>query len=71
MEIYRVETTIAEDGSLAIRGLPFAAGEKVEVTIRNQAATPIAATKYPLRGQPLEYRDPFESAVNGDWDALK
>jgi hypothetical protein len=71
VEIYRIEATIAEDGSLAIRGLPFAAGEKVEVTIRNQAAAPTAAEKYPLRGQPLEYHDPFASAANGDWDALK
>ncbi len=69
MEIYRVETTIAEDGTLAIRGLPFAAGEKVEVTIRNQAAPP-TAEKYPLRGQPLQYSDPFASAANGDWDAM-
>ena len=70
MEIYRIETTIAEDGSLAIRGLPFAAGEKVEVTIRNQAG-PTPAEKYPLRGLPLEYRDPFATAANGDWDASK
>ena len=70
MEIYRIETTITEDGSLAIRGLPFAAGEKVEVTIRNQPA-PASRAKYPLRGQPLEYRDPFASAADGDWDALK
>jgi hypothetical protein len=71
VEIYRLETTIAEDGTLTIRGLPFAAGEKVEVTIRNQEATPTAAAKYPLRGQPLEYHDPFESAANGDWVALR
>ena len=70
MEIYRIETTIAEDGSLAIRGLPFAAGEKVEVTIRNQGVAPQAA-KYPLRGLPIEYQDPFASAANGDWDAAQ
>ena len=47
MEIYRA-TTIEEDGTLAIKGLLFAAGDKVEVIIRNQPAESGPQEKYPF-----------------------
>ena len=34
METYRLRTTVAEDGKLSIKGLPFRAGEQVEVIVR-------------------------------------
>jgi hypothetical protein len=40
---YRIKTLIAKGGKLALNGLPFQAGEKVEVTVR--------AAKHPLRGK--------------------
>jgi len=34
VETYRLRTTVAEDGKLSINGLPFRAGEQVEVIVR-------------------------------------
>lgn len=36
METYRITTTVSQDGKLSIKGLPFRAGEKVEVIIRGE-----------------------------------
>jgi predicted DNA-binding antitoxin AbrB/MazE fold protein len=36
METFRVRTTVSKDGQLSIKGLPFRAGAKVEVVIRNE-----------------------------------
>jgi len=36
METYRVTTTVSQDGKLSIKGLPFRAGEKVEVIVRGE-----------------------------------
>ncbi len=30
-----------------------------------------SAQRYPLRGTPLQYRDPTEPVVESDWGALK
>jgi hypothetical protein len=70
MEIYRA-TIITEDGTLAITGLPFAAGDKVEVIIRNQSVETPSNGKYPLRGTLLRFTDPFEPVSAADWEAMK
>ena len=70
MEIHRA-ITITEAGTLAIKGLPLAAGDKVEVIIRNQASTTTGSVKYPLRGSLLRFDDPFEPVSAADWEALK
>ncbi len=67
-EIYRVETTVSEDGVITVTGLPLHAGDKVEVTVRLQDD---AVALYPLRGVPVEYLDPFGTIAEGDWDALQ
>ena len=51
MQDYRVETTVSNDGSLSIKGLPFKAGDKVEVTIRGRNDAAGAGERYPLRGK--------------------
>jgi hypothetical protein len=71
MQIYRFETTVKKDGTLAIKGLPFSPGEKVEVIVRRQEDKTITYNKYSLRGKPVRYQDPFESISEEDWDALK
>jgi hypothetical protein len=38
MQDYIVETKIADDNSLTIKGLPFCVGDKVEVIIRPSAS---------------------------------
>ncbi len=81
MNAYKVETVVTEDGTLILQGLPFHAGDAVEVIILERSSyqqetttTPASASNlYPLRGkQPYQYDDPFEPAVPlEDWEALQ
>lgn len=71
MQDYKVETTVSSDGSLTIKGLPFQAGDRVEVIIRSREARKEEGTRYPLRGKPIRYTDPFESVAEEDWEALR
>ena len=67
-QTYRTKTLVTKGGELSIKGLPFPAGESVEVTVRREKGTSRAA-KYPLRGKPLVYREPFKAAAANDWEA--
>lgn len=80
MNAYKVETTLTEDGTLKLQGLPFHAGDAVEVIIlqrpsfqQEQTAIPTSESDlYPLRGTVIRYDDPFEPAVPvEDWEALQ
>ncbi|MBI1762899.1 MAG: hypothetical protein HYR56_15825 [Acidobacteria bacterium] len=80
MQAYRVETTVAPDGSLTLSNLPFLTGERVEVIVRSSFfQAPSAETdakneaeRYPLRGMPIVYHDPFEPAVpESDWEIYR
>ena len=69
-ETYRTKILVTKDGKLSIKGLPFKAGETVEVTIRRRKKLSRTA-KYPLRGKPVIYRQPFKGVATGDWEALR
>lgn len=71
MQDYRVETTVERDGWLTIKGLPFPAGDRVEVIIRSQELGNGKGNRYPLRGKPIRYTDSFESVAEGDWEASR
>ncbi|NOZ30113.1 MAG: hypothetical protein GXP39_18945 [Chloroflexi bacterium] len=71
MEAYRIETVVAQDGTLIIRGLPFRAGEEVEVIILSRFRKPKEKERYPLRGKPVRYLAPFDSVAEDDWEALQ
>ena len=74
---YRVETIISRNGTLTLRGIPFRAGEKVEVIVAGVPGAEAPHTlregdeRYPLRGKPIHYAAPFESVAEGDWDVLR
>jgi hypothetical protein len=71
MQDYRVETRVSSDGSLTLEGLPFRAGDTVEVIIRSREPREGAGERYPLRGKPvIRYTDPFGSVAEADWEAL-
>ncbi|MEA3341262.1 MAG: hypothetical protein U9R15_14960 [Chloroflexota bacterium] len=70
MQAYRVEKIIPRDKALILQGLPFPAGDRVEVLIVRQRPRS-GETRYPLRGAPIEYERPFESVVENDWEALR
>ena len=71
MQIYHIETTVPIDGTLTIQGLPFQAGDKVEVTVRSSTQKQKCRGSYPLRGKPIRYIDPFESVAEDEWEVLK
>jgi hypothetical protein len=71
MQDYRLETKVSSDGSLIIKGLPFQAGDRVEVIIRSHKHGGRKGTCYPLRGKPIRYADPFGSVAEEYWEALR
>jgi hypothetical protein len=56
-----------------LNDLPLTAGDVVEVVIVSKpipTADPTEGGKYPLRGEPYTYIDPFEPAcAPDDWEA--
>ena len=70
MRAYKLETTLMEDGKLVLHGLPFHAGEIVEVIVLEQVESASSPSRYPLRGMPYRYTDPAEPVAENDWEAL-
>ena len=71
MQMYCVETTVSNDGTLMIKGHPFQAGDKVEVIVRSCDRAAQHDWRYPLRGTSIRYVDPFGSVAEDEWDALQ
>ena len=71
MDTVRVEITVANDGTIILKDLPFHAGDQVEVTIRNQTPPEKSGDLYPLRGKPVHYKNPFDSVAEEDWETLR
>lgn len=79
MNAHKVETVLSEDGTLMLKGLPFYAGDAVEVIILERgsqsektAANQAESNLSSLRGTVLHYEDPFEPAVPlDDWEVLR
>lgn len=67
-----VQVTVGAHGSVTLDQLPYEPGQRVDVTI-----SPIAAhhgdgtLRYPLSGTKVEYKGPFESVAEGDWEAAR
>ncbi|RUS92672.1 hypothetical protein DSM106972_098460 [Dulcicalothrix desertica PCC 7102] len=79
MFAHKIEAVLAEDGTLTLRGLPFHAGDAVEVIIletqtpQQTVALPSQpeANLYPLRGKVVRYDDPTEPVALEDWEVLQ
>jgi hypothetical protein len=71
MQTYRVETKVSRNRTLTIKKLPFQVGEKVEVIVRRRERERERLGRYPLRGKPIRYLDPFGSVAENDWEALQ
>ena len=78
MNAHKIETVLNEDGTLTLRGLPFRAGDAVEVIVlesrtkQHEAPTRSPdSNPYPLRGKVIRYDDPTEPVALEDWEALK
>ncbi len=70
MQAYRVEATISPDRELIVRGVPFRAGEKVEVIILSLARKWKSPEQYPLRGTPIRFVAPLDSVAEDEWHVL-
>lgn len=64
----RIKTVVTKDGVLHLEG-PFRAGDSVEVIVLSGEAANNTGERYPLRGQPYTYNDPFEPVAADEWDA--
>lgn len=70
-QTYHVAATISKDGTLTIKKLPFRAGDKVEVVVRSCKRALERGKRYPLRGTPVRYINPFGSVAEEDWNVLQ
>lgn len=71
MKEYTTEAEVGGDGRVVLDGLPFAEGERVEVTVRRSGGTTGMRDRYPLRGTVVRYDDPFGSVGEDEWEALR
>jgi hypothetical protein len=71
MESYKIETLMTGNGQLTLDGLPFKAGEPVEVIILALPTAQPVQERYPLRGTVVKYDAPFESVAMQDWEAAQ
>jgi len=79
MNAHKIETALTEDGTLVLKGLPFHAGDVVEVIILQPqtAQHQIKSLEtqntnlYPLRGKVIRYDDPTEPVALEDWECLQ
>lgn len=69
MEAYKINVVVEEDGTITIGGLPFRAGERLEVILLQTAEHANRADLYPLRGESVKYEEPFKSVAGDDWEA--
>jgi hypothetical protein len=79
MNAHKVQAVLTEDGTLMLQGLPFHAGDAVEVIIleaktsKPQEALPSQSETnlYPMRGKLVRYDDPTEPVALSDWEVLQ
>ena len=69
VQAHRAETTLAEDGVVTLRDLPFRRGESVEIIVLPFTMTASAGVRYPLRGTPVTLLAPTEPVAEADWEA--
>lgn len=67
MQTYRIETIVAPDSTLTITDVPFPPGKHVEVVVHSSEHDEEHYVRYPLRGKPIRYHDPFESVAEDEW----
>lgn len=80
MNAHKIEVVLTEDGTLTLQGLPFHAGDAVEVIILEtkilkqqvQHLPQLETNPYPLHNtQPYRYDDPTEPVALEDWEVLQ
>jgi hypothetical protein len=70
MQAYRRKAIVSDKGTVIIDGLPYPAGESVEVVVFPAASALPREPRYPLRGTPIEFDDPIGPVAESDWETL-
>lgn len=70
MQVYRIQTIVSPNRVLTLRGVPFRAGEKVEIIILSPPHRREKKERYPLRGKTIRYLKPFDSVAENEWLVL-
>lgn len=66
-----MKAQVDDKGSISLTGLPFSAGEHVEVTIRSEDSIDRVHLRESLRGSVLKYDKPFDPVCDpDDWEAV-
>ena len=76
MSPFTTRTTVKDDGSIQVSGVPLPPGTEVEILVKSLPAKPATAEpetdRYPLRGlanpDNYHYYLPFEPADLEDWE---
>lgn len=68
MQTYRIESIVSPNRVLTIRGVPFRAGERVEIIVVSISSESGNVSRYPLRGKSIRYVAPFDSVAENDWN---
>ncbi len=71
MNAYRLETRIAQKGTLHLDALPFDEGECVEVIVLAREPSPQDAKGAPLRGAVKRYDAPADPVAPAEWEAAQ
>lgn len=71
MQTYRIESIVAPNRVVTIRGVPFRAGEHVEIIIVGLPRALKNENRYPLRGKAFRYDAPFDSVAESDWNVMQ
>jgi len=71
MQTLHVETICTENGVISLRNLPIYQGDFVDVVIIPRSSSPSSGSQYALRGESVDYIDPFEPVALSEWEALR
>jgi bifunctional DNA-binding transcriptional regulator/antitoxin component of YhaV-PrlF toxin-antitoxin module len=69
MHTFKIHTTVDNNGTIIIKGLPLKAGQDIEVIINQNDSK--NKKKYPLKGKPFSLKKPFDSVTEKNWEVLK
>jgi hypothetical protein len=70
MKAYRIKKKVSSHGGLLLEALPFEEGEMVEVIVLAPDPEEQQPGAVSLKGQVIEYIDPFEPVAEQDWEVL-